>query len=125
MSLSPARGADFASSIVCGDRVIGTIGVQVKFRNNFNHKDAMKKTLIGRHSQRSEELRIRLLIAYPKETKFELCTVQNNTVILIIDKRNMHRFLGPDITAVLDGLKSTGHLEKIEEAYTKIQAEAA
>ena len=108
------RGADFAGSVASGDKKIGKISIQVKFRCEFNQKEAMEKTRWKPFEGDPRLVQIRVLVAYPKETKYQLCTVQKNLMTVIIDSRNAEHFFSSEEMNMFDYLKSTGNMDHLQ-----------
>ena len=110
LSVDQNKGADFASSVenMYGEP-FGVVSVQAKFRNNFNQDDALEKTAILKFNPNG--VYIRILLAYPKKTKFVLMTRRRNMYILIIDQRNANHFFSEYELAAFDYFKSTCNME--------------
>jgi hypothetical protein len=115
LSLDKYRGADFGASVVLGSQVVGEITLQVKFRKDFNQSQAMLKSTYEPFTQRKDQLRIRLLFAYPKKTKYQLSKVEPGLITLIIDSRNIEYFITEKgAIEFFDMLKSKGQLDYLE-----------
>ena len=104
LSLDENKGADFAGSIDNEMGVtIGMVSIQVKFRKNFNQKDALLKSAVLYFP--SNGFNIRILLAYPKKTKFKLVTRLESVIVLIIDQRNAEHFFSSEELAAFDYYK--------------------
>jgi hypothetical protein len=121
LSLNENRGADFAASLCHtgnNNKKTGEISIQAKFRKNFHQDDAMKKSTWKPFVYSVGIEQIRVLVAYPKKTKFKLCTVGANLCTLIIDQRNAHHFFGTEELVMFDFFKvdcgDSSHLEDFD-----------
>jgi hypothetical protein len=116
LALAESRGADFVTSVAMNGMKIGELTVQVKFRKNFNQNEALRKSTWKPFEYDPNLDQFRVLLAYPKETKFKLFTAQKKMFTLIIDKRNAEHFFTRDELRMFDYLKgSTEHLDDFDQ----------
>jgi hypothetical protein len=112
--LGEERGADFASSLTNNGTISGLVTVQTKFRKNFHQDGALSKSTFKPFVYNPSQVQIRVLVSYPKVTKFKLCTVQGNLITLIIDQRNFGHFFTYEEIQIFNYMKHCGILDHLE-----------
>jgi hypothetical protein len=126
LSLGEERGADFASSLTNDEKITGLVTVQTKFQKSIHQDEAFAKSTLKPFVLNPRQVQIRILVSYPKVSKFKLCTVQGNLITLIIDQRNFGHFFTNDEIHVFHDMKQKGfldHLEHFESVCTEYELE--